>query len=254
VDEHASGPEFAGLDPAKEIAHALRSEAVVPPEKPTAAQAEEAESLLRQAHLARTRGQAAQARELLSRAAMIAPGSATVQEALGDDYFEAHQYRKAAECYAIALAIEPDNQRLDRKRGDAVFFATGAAGGFESRAALESTANPKAVVVLSVMLPGVGQLVAGRVVTGVLMLIGFVGGWVVALATPGAMRSLAASLGLRSQDVEAGGGSSTAAVVGLLIASVCWLWSVFEALGRASEMRMLKKERPKPPVEKPFEL
>lgn len=236
------------------MAQALRAEVVAPPQRPTPEQQEEAESLLRQAHLARTRGQTAQAHDLLSRAATVAPGSASVQEALGDDYFEAHQYRKAAECYAIALAIEPNNPRLDRKRGDAVFFATGAAGGFESMAALESTANPKAVVVLSLLLPGVGQLVAGRVMAGVLMMIGFVGGWVVALATPGAMRSLVSSLGLRSQEVEAGGGPGTVAVVGLLIASACWLWSVFEALGRASEMRMLKKERPKPPVEKPFEL
>jgi len=232
----------------------LRSVKAEPPPPPTTAELEEAEALLRQSRLARSRGHTQQANELLSQAAATAPGSVAVQEALGDQYFESHQYRRAAECYVLALAIEANNPRLERKHGDAVFFATGAAGGFESRAAMESTANPKAIVVLSVMLPGVGQLVAGRVALGVAMLIGFVGGWIVALATPGAMRSLLASLGLRSQEADLAGGSGTAAIVGLLIASACWLWSVFEALGRASEVRMLRKERPKPPVEKPFEL
>jgi tetratricopeptide (TPR) repeat protein len=57
----------------------------------------------------------------LAEAARLAPRSAEIATALGDEYFNREQWQKAAEAFRKAIAIRPDDDALHTKLGHALF-------------------------------------------------------------------------------------------------------------------------------------
>lgn len=206
--------------------------------KPDPAAIAEAENLIKQAHLARIRGQRSVASRFLKEAGEKAPGSAIVHEAIGDDYMERKMYKGAEEAYAKALALDPENKALDRKYGDAVYFSQAAGLGLDLGDA-DSFASPKAAIWIAILLPGVGQLVAGKIGRGIIIMVGFVGGLILTKIV---------------SDATAKSDTKYLFIAPLAAALGFWLWGIVDMMSKSkAPSPRAPISKPKPPVDLPFE-
>ncbi|MBX3111742.1 MAG: hypothetical protein KF857_07005 [Fimbriimonadaceae bacterium] len=217
---------------------------------PTSPQAtEEAERLLRQANLARLRGDNPTADKLLQEAMTVAPGSAVVLEAVGDDYVHRKQWRKAYEAFEAAHRADPTSVSAERKFGEMVLKVKLAVDPFAaSPTDVGTMASGKAAMLLSVFLPGVGQMVLGKYTKGGVMLGGWVLGWLGFLADPSGFKGLMTLLGMAK-----GTTPGPLALPALALAAGFHLWSMFDAVATSKGLTPREKiEHPTPPVDKPF--
>jgi len=209
---------------------------------------EGADRLIREAHLWSTRGDKVKAKELLDQAEKLAPHSGAVLVALGDAAQERRNLKEAIRLYALAKDAEPGNVAFERKHADAVFEQT---RGFvfdpNSSAGVEAVAGAKSAVLLSVMFPGVGQIVTGELVKGVLFLIAVLGGWSVAVFGIG-FKGLFAMLGM-GPTKDANG----VVLIPLAIAVLFHMVAIFDASAKAKTLGKRKIDRPVPPANLPFE-
>lgn len=219
----------------------------IPP--PSEEQLEQAENLLRQAQLARIRGNDSVADRLLTEAAEIAPGAATVLEAIGDDFSRRRQMAKARDAYAKAIAADPKLVSAERKYAEAVLATSATIDPFMMAEMDSGTmASGKAAMIISIFLPGVGQMVTGQIAKGLIMLVGVFGGWAASIAMPKGVSEILKALGGRQAD------PSGLVFVTLGIAAACHLWSMFDASSQAKRFTPRKIERPVPPSDRPFDL
>ncbi|MBS1708072.1 MAG: hypothetical protein JSS65_05045 [Armatimonadetes bacterium] len=238
MDGHASEPG-PGLTDDQPV--------VLTPTTPEAA--EDAERILRQANLARVRGDNSMADKLLQEAMSVAPGSVAVLEAVGDDYVHRKQWRKAFEVYEMAHKAEPTNISVERKYGEMVLKVKLAVDPFMMSASDVGTmASGKAAMLLSVFLPGVGQMVLGHYVKGGVMLGGWVLGWLGFLSDPSGFKGLMTMIGMAK-----GATPGPLALPSLALAVGFHLWSMFDSVSTSKGLTPREKiEHPVPPVDKPF--
>jgi len=226
---------------------------------PSAAQSEAAEKLVKQSMLEKRRGNAIGATDLLKKAVDAAPGSAVVLEALGDDLLERKLTKQARETFKRALQLDPKNVGLERKFAQTVLQSTMTMSvedqlryGISDSMFLtanDNVAGLKAAKILSAIFPGLGQIVIGRTVKGAVLLgvdiicIGLIAIW--------------------HKDFEAlmrfafGKGSSPTGTIFIPILGIAitWVVSMMDLSGGSggSGSRQSKVERPKPPVDLPFD-
>lgn len=208
---------------------------------------ETADRLIREAHLWSTRGDKAKAKELLDQAEAAAPNSGAVLIALGDAARERRNLKEAVRLYAQAMKAEPGNIAYERKHADAVFEQSrGLFFDPTSPSGVEAVASAKSAVLLSVMLPGVGQIVTGEIAKGVFFLVMVVGGWTAALLI--GFKGLFAMLGMGpTKDAEA------TVLIPLAIAVLFHLIAIFDASAKSKTIGKRKIDRPVPPSNLPFE-
>lgn len=248
--ESVSGPETPPSEDALEESQ--------PPDPVRLAQADD---LVRRAMVAKRRGQKAEATSLLNEAETVAPGAASVLEALGDDLSERGQTKAAMAVYARAIGASPGNIGLERKHATLALRLSGAMTVEEQlRSGLgdgapDSVASGKIAVFLSVFVPGLGQMVTNRVGLGVTMLVVWIAGWIPALTITDAQGRRAISnlpnmLMGRSAEVP------VLVLLGVGVAILVHLASIAEASMQVPKSTRVGKspvERPKPPVDLPFE-
>ncbi|HRJ27650.1 MAG TPA: hypothetical protein PLO61_09105 [Fimbriimonadaceae bacterium] len=254
MEDNSNRPEPGGLrpDPEPKSEHEESQEPELPP-PPTPEQAERAERLIRDANIARIRKQRQEMDRLLNEALEVAPGSALVLEAVADDLLLRGQRRRAQELYAQAIRLSPGNVSLERKHAECVF----ASAGLNDPAALmggaltESYASAKSGMILSFIIPGLGQIVMGEVKRGAIMLSGVVVGWVIALLIPDGVSSFMGLLGLARNPPP----FQPLVLLPLSLAACFHLWAIVDMFSRArvEQFRSKPVERPRPPVDMPFE-
>ncbi|MFI5386157.1 MAG: hypothetical protein ACHQ50_08560 [Fimbriimonadales bacterium] len=219
--------------------------------KPTPQQLEDADKLLQRARLEKSRGNSQAASDLLKQAADAAPGAAPVVEAVGDDLVERKHYAAAREAYKAAHRADPKNPSIERKL--AQLSMTGLAdmsiedqlrmGSLDSPFIQqgEALANPKMAVVLSVIIPGLGQFVMGQTKKGALLFFGCL--------VSSILFALLATL------LHTGTEKSlpTIAYFPLAIAIACWIGGVADASSTAKSAEKRTVSKPPPPVNLPFE-
>lgn len=236
--------------------------AAEPPAPPSEEEAAEAERLIVMARLEKGRGNRQASTDLLKQATAIAPGSATVVEALGDDLLDRKRYKEAKEAYAQAHAIEPSNVGIERKLANAALAsATGMSIEDQLRMGMdgpllspeESLASAKVATLLSFLLPGSGQIVMGRNVTGISIMAGWVLMivWIVVLRDE--LQGLLGMMGLSGADGPRRPNGLTV-MLPIAIAAMLHLTSIFLAGSAAKASTGRRIDRPIPPVDKPFEL
>ncbi len=218
---------------------AAEPEPIVPP---SPAQLEKAENLIRQAAVAKMRGDTVGADKLLQEAQEAAPTSPTVLEAIGDDYIARGQKAKAMQVYKQAFTIDPKAISAERKYAELVLHIKGITDPmmFMENADSGTFASGKAAVILSLLVPGLGQYALGYRWKGVAFFAVFVICWVILLAVPGMLSSLTGLFGGKSQ-------VNPLAFLFLFPATVAHLWSMFDATAEAKRMTPLKIEKPTPP-------
>ncbi|HWD40452.1 MAG TPA: hypothetical protein VG944_16505 [Fimbriimonas sp.] len=150
----------------------------------TPEQIKRADDLIRQAKVENMRGNKSRASILMKEAADAAPNAASVLEALGDDYLERKQYKAAHEAYARALKHSQNNVALERKHAMTALNAR-SMGSIENM--LRSGGDPMFLTsedaaaslgkarFLNAFAPGVGHMVIGKTVSGLLLLVVWVG-------------------------------------------------------------------------------
>ena len=226
---------------------------------PTPAEADKAEQYVRQSMLEKRRGNAVAATDLLKKAAEAAPGSAVVLEALGDDLAARKLTKQAREAYDRARVLDPKNVGLERKYALTVLGSTTTMTveqqllyGMSDSFLLTSTDNVAgiwAARLLSAMLPGLGQLVVGRTTKGIVLIAIYV-------LSFGLIAIWHKDFELLMRFLR---GSSTPPNWRVLIPLIAMAADWFTALGdlasgqNKESARHTKTDRPKPPVDLPFE-
>jgi tetratricopeptide (TPR) repeat protein len=206
---------------------------------------EHAEGLIRQAQVAKMRGETAKASRLMEEAAKAAPNAPAVLEILGDAYMDKRAYANASAVYKRAHAIQPDNAGLERKYAEAVLAEkTGADPAALLGNDVGTYASGKSAVLISVLMPGVGHVIAGRVAPGIVFLSSFVLLTIAAIAFGGFAAFF--SLFRPQSDANLGG------LIWVAAPFLVWLWCQIDMASIARKMEPPKVDRPLPPVDKPF--
>lgn len=208
-----------------------------------------AERALAAAHVAKMRGNKAEADKLLGEAMRLAPNSAIVLAAVGEDFSERGQVKKALEAYRRAKEADPTNAKIEGRYAELVLKDSEAMLFMSGSSAVESLASAKSAVLLSAIVPGVGQIVTGETGKGLFILVGWLASWITAFLIPNGLKSLVQA---------AGGGASSfnMAVLVPVFAGVCFhLVAIFDASSKAKtrERMMRRTDRPVPPANLPFE-
>lgn len=223
------------------------------PAPPTAEQQDEAERLLRLAEVARRRGERQAAEAHLRAALEMAPGSVDVLLAYGEHLRSKSRLAEAQETFEKALLVQPNNVVADRARAEIVLArASGLTTPAHTRRAsdFEVATSGKIAVILSTMVPGLGQMVTGLPQRGAAMLGGWVLGWLVAFLVPNGMSGLFSLAGLGRST----GDFNYVVMLPVGLAASFHLWSILDASNRASKYSKKVVPRPVPPVDKDFEI
>lgn len=228
-------PETSGAEISKEP----EVEEVFVPDDP--AQVEQAERTLREANLARVRGQNAVADRLLKEAADLAPNTASVLEAVGDNQVANGRFRDAKLTYARALKIDPKNMTIENKFGEMVLKVDLHIDPFAHAETFDGYASPKIAIMLSVLAPGLGQFAVERYTRGAIMLAIYAIAWVLMGLLPGGFKSVFAFITGQGAFDPLGGFL-------LLIAIGDLMWSITD-LSSLKNKAPKKIERPLPPMD-----
>lgn len=226
-------------------------EPLPPPATPE--EVEKAERLIRESRLQKMRNNKSVAGKLLEEALEVAPGSVAVLEAVADDLLERRQTKAAMEIYKRALRIDPKNASVERKYAECVLGTAVYADPFAMAGAQQvDAASGKVALMLSIFIPGLGQIVIGSVGLGAGLLAGWLLGWAIAWLIPGGMAGIMGLFGVKSSGSVAG--FNGAVLLPLMLAAICHIWAIFDAAQRAQTHTRKKLDRPVPPVDKDFEL
>lgn len=255
IDLQLPAPVVKKPEPEVETDPAPEEEEAVPATSPEAAEA--AERLIQNARLEKRRGNSAAASAFMSQAAEIAPGLPTVLEALGDDQLERKQLDLAIATYRKALKLDPKNIGVEEKLANAALMKD-SLGSLDDQmrrnlgdATLltegDLTARMPFAVLLTLVLPGAGHLALGRNSQGT----GFLGAWIF----------FAIWLSLMFRDMAKFFGSlqgyhatpNYVVVVPLLGMAIVFVAALLSLKGIAAPTSRKTVERPKPPVDLPFE-
>lgn len=223
----------------------------IPIEPATPEQIAEADQLVRQARVEKMRNNATGATDLLRRASQIAPGAPAVLEALGDDLSARRRYAEAARAYKQAFQFDATNVGLERKHALAVMGKANA-GSIEDQLRSDfgggsgSMVNPKAAMLLSVVVPGLGHVVQGKLYGYAIL-----AGWIICLIW---LATKTADLALLMAMFNGGKQpASYSVVVPLFLMLILWVGSIASLSGGVKTPKAEPKARPQPPVNLPFE-
>jgi hypothetical protein len=223
------------------------------PALPTRAELESAEKLIREARVEKMRGSPQKALAMVKQAAEIAPGAAVVQEALGDDLSERSRPGEALKAYRMALRLDPSNIGVERKHA-ALVATIGGLGSVDDqlRAALSDSFLPDsadsmtgglASVLFTAILPGLGQILVGKIVFGAFLL----GSWLIGVIWLTMMKAEIPKIFTPGQSANG------LVFVPIAVMVVTWLTAMQSMTSLTKSRRRPKLDRPLPPVDMKFD-
>lgn len=222
----------------------------MPPHSELDPRRDEVERLLRQAHLEKLRGQSEQARATLQQALELMPDAPDVWELLGDYRREAGDWKGAHEAYQKAYELAPDNPHIERKFAEAVLMLSRqqeqyqmwerALEGKETADATLLPRNSGLAFLLSMLMPGVGQLYNGQWVKGGVLLALWVLGWVAFMLMPGGSDFVYNLLAYLVNPTRVRGSISGSQVMAALLLFLVWVYAIIDApLSAAARNRQI---------------
>lgn len=169
VEHEAMEPPSPQADSASQKKKRWEDEVVLPAPA-SQDQIVKADEFVRQARIAKMRGNAQEYSRLLRQAEQVAPGAASVLEALGDDLLAQNNVGEARLAYYKAHRMAPKNVQIERKYAEVVFKAS-ASKGWQTQMMMEAEVveNAKRAAAVSAFVPGAGQIVLGDQVKGGIM-------------------------------------------------------------------------------------
>ena len=247
MDENELQKIAADLEKKTEEDRSEIKEKILKLDPPTEEQIEKCEQLLRQLMLARQREQKSIVQKLLEELEGIAPNYAPVQEAIGDDYVERRQFRKAKEAFALAKELDPESATIENKYGEMVLKVDLRIDPAIYQDA-GTMATGKGATILSVLLPGLGHFVLGKTITGIVLVGIWIFCWILILL-PGGFESVLGTSGLGSSRQPL----NVFTALGLIGAIGTYFVSLSMVSTIAKQMVPIKIDRPTPPSNQDFE-
>lgn len=199
---------------------------------------EEAERLLRQANLQQMRGQHTEAGESLRQAIELNPEHAPSWELLGDLHRQAGNRDAAQEAYKHAHEIDPQLVSAERKYAEIVLQIAQEEQQREMwRQAMENPQsdllmpkrNPGLAFLLSMCMPGVGQLYNGDFMKGGLVIGIWLISWIIIFASPEGNAFMNNFLRVLFSPSGTRGGLSSFLTLTLVIAFLVHFYAMMEA-------------------------
>lgn len=211
---------------------------------------EEIERLLRLAHIHQVRGERSKAKELLQQALELDAENAGVWELLGDYQREANDWQGAHDAYKKAHELDPTNALIERKYAETVLQLTRQQEQYQQwERALEGKGtgdeialprNPGLAFLLSLLMPGVGQLYNGQFVKGGIILGIMIVGAIVFLATPGGSDFIYNLLAYLVNPARVRGTMSNLQLFTALMMFITWVYAFIDApLSAAARNRLI---------------
>ncbi len=212
--------------------------------------ADKLESLFRHLQVAKRRGDQKEQARLLEELQQAAPESPLVREAIADDLVDRGQTQAALEEYGKILTQQPDNIAVQKKHADLVFRSQVGSADFSSTLSeFEVAASGKTASVLSSLLPGLGQITLGEVVKGGVLMGLYLLGWIGLFLVPNGLSGLLGLVGFARP-----GPFNGLVFLPLLLIAGAYMVSLFDISATAKRFTRKPVERPKPPVDKDFEI
>lgn len=211
---------------------------------------DEIERLLRMAHIHQVRGEQNKAKELLQQALELDAENAGVWELLGDYQRAAGDWQGAHDAYKKAHELDPSNATIERKYAEAVLQLTRqqeqyqqwerALEGKGAGDAIALPRNPGLAFLLSLLMPGVGQLYNGQFVKGGVILGVMVVGVIIFLTTPGGSDFIYNLLAYLVNPARVRGGMSGVQLFAALMMFLAWVYAFIDApLSAAARNRLI---------------
>ncbi|MCS7300387.1 MAG: tetratricopeptide repeat protein [Fimbriimonadales bacterium] len=211
---------------------------------------DEIERLLRAAHIHQVRGEREQADKLLQQALELDPDDAGVWELLGDYRRESGDWQGAQDAYKKAHELAPNNAAIERKYAESILQITRqqeqyrqweqALEGKGAGGDLALPRNPGLAFLLSLLMPGVGQLYNGQFVKGGIVLAIMIIGAIIFLTTPGGSDFIYNLLAYLVNPAKVRGGLSNLQLITALVMFVAWVYAFIDApLSAAARNRLL---------------
>lgn len=199
---------------------------------------EEAERLLRQANLQKMRGQHSEASESLKQAIELNPEHAPSWELLGDMHRQAGDRDAAQEAYKHAHELDPKLVSAERKYAEIVLQIAQEQQQREMwQQAMENPQNdllvpkrnPGLAFLLSMCMPGVGQLYNGDFVKGGIVIGIWLIGWIFIFASSEGSAFMSNFLRVLFSTSGARGGLSSFLTLTLVTVSLVHLYAMIDA-------------------------
>ncbi len=211
---------------------------------------EEVERLLRQAHLQKLRGQLEHASASVQQALELNPDDASVWEMLGDLRQQAGDLQGAHDAYKRAHELAPDNATLERKYAQVVLTITSQQEQFlrwqqalEGKLPEEEIGPPRQpglAFLLSLVMPGLGQIYNGQLVKGGILLGVILIGLTLFVAVSGGKEALNNMLAFLVNPARMRGGISEFHLLIVIVLFFVWLYAIIDApLSAAARNRRL---------------
>ncbi len=137
------------------------------PRESTAEERQQADRLLTAANIARRRGQFGEAEQSCRQAVDLIPGDSAAVELYGDILQATGRVDDAAAAYRRAADLDPKRGSAERKYAHLSLLQDRTVAMLRDEGIQRS---PRLAVVLSALMPGVGQIYTGRATTGVVIL------------------------------------------------------------------------------------
>lgn len=226
------------------------------PLPPSPEQDLQAESLIRQARVETMRKNTAVATSLLEQAEKVAPGSVLVLELLADQLVLARRLDAALKKYAIALRIDPNNLSIAKKHADLVFRVKAQAAGIELAQSMGNenfNGNPKKMVYVTAIIPGLGHILLGDFVTGYSILVLWIVTSVWSIAAGHNLKGFLGSLGIGQPTPNQSSGAG-ALILPLILGTAVYIYALFSCKKLASKQNVpnFTSSGVRPPVDLPF--
>jgi hypothetical protein len=174
-----------------------------------------------------------------------------VQAALGDELWQRSQFRKARDHYEMAHRLDPESVVFETKWAESIVGSVGDPLSL-SAGLTESYASAKSAGCLSMVLPGLGQIVLGDTKKGVWLMVVYVGAWTWAVLTPNGLSGIPTLFGFGDRVLVKEFNALVFVPLFLVVSS--WIGAIMSINSRAKMLAPKKVERPKPPGEGNFEL
>jgi tetratricopeptide (TPR) repeat protein len=211
---------------------------------------DEIERLLRTAHIHQVRGEREKAKTLLQQALELDAENASVWELLGDYRRESEDWQGAHDAYKRAHELAPDNAAIERKYAEAVLQLTRQQEQYQQwERAIEGKGvgdgamlprNPGLAFLLSLLMPGVGQLYNGQMVKGGIILGVMFVCIVVFMLTPGGGDFVYNLLAYLVNPARARGAMSGTQLMTAVVMFIVWVYAFIDApLSAAARNRLL---------------
>ncbi len=200
---------------------------------------DEIERLLRTAHIHQVRGEREKAKALLQQALELDAENAGVWELLGDYQREAGDWQGAHDAYKKAHELAPDSAPIERKYAEAILQLTRQQEQYqqweralEGKGAGDETLlprNPGLAFLLSLLMPGVGQIYNGQLVKGGIILGLVLVCAVVFMLTPGGSDFVYNLLAYLVNPARARGAMSGVQLLTALVIFIAWVYAFIDA-------------------------